>query len=93
MFYLVCVVVVVGLLLVAGRVLPPWTLPVIIVGAVILVAVVGALQLRQDDRLSERSFLALMREALRYLPRAARHVNDSEPQPSGTDASRDPTSL
>ncbi|MFB7668576.1 hypothetical protein ACFC1R_32425 [Kitasatospora sp. NPDC056138] len=70
-FYLACVTVVVGLLLVAGSVLPAWTLPVVIVGAVITVAAIGALQLRHDDRLSERGFLGLMGDTLRHLPKAA----------------------
>lgn len=67
-FYLVALAMVVGLLLIAGSVLPVWTLPVIIVGAVLLMAVVGALQLRHDDRLGDESFVKLMGEALRRLP-------------------------
>ncbi len=67
-FYLVALAVVVALLLVVGSVLPPWALPVVIVGAVLLLAMVGALQLRQDDRLSDESFVKLMGEALRRLP-------------------------
>ncbi len=79
LFYLTVVVVVVALLLVAGRVLALWALPVVIVGAVLLVTVVGAFQLRADDRLAERNFVKLMGDVLRRLPsvftrsRADRH--------------------
>jgi hypothetical protein len=51
-----------------GRVLAAWALPLVIVGAVLLVSVVGALQMRQDDRLSERGFLRLMADVVRRLP-------------------------
>ena len=67
-FYLVVVVVVIGILLVAGSVAPWWTLPIIILGGVLILTVVGALQMRQDDRLSEEGFLQLMRDALLRLP-------------------------
>lgn len=68
LFYLTVVVVVVALLLVTGRVLAPWALPVVVVGAVLLVTVVGAFQLRADDRLAERNFVKLMGDVLRRLP-------------------------
>jgi hypothetical protein len=68
LFYLTVVVVVIALLLVAGRVLALWALPVVVVGAVLLVTVVGAFQLRADDRLAERNFVKLMGDVLRRLP-------------------------
>lgn len=68
LFYLVVVVVVVALLLVVGEVIAPWALPLVVVGAVLLVSVVGALQLRADDRLHERNFVTLMGDVLRRLP-------------------------
>ncbi|SEF29393.1 hypothetical protein SAMN05421837_104676 [Amycolatopsis pretoriensis] len=68
LFYLTVVVVVVALLLVAGRVLALWALPVVVIGAVLLVTVVGAFQLRADDRLAERNFVKLMGDVLRRLP-------------------------
>src|SRR5664280_2017196 len=36
--------------------------PIVIVGALLLVSVVGALQVRQDDRLSERSSLRALKD-------------------------------
>ncbi|MGW6700027.1 hypothetical protein [Nocardia sp. NPDC055049] len=68
LFYLAVLCVVIVLLLAAGRVLPIWSLPVVVAAAAILVSVVGALQMRQDDRLSERGFLALMGDVFRSLP-------------------------
>lgn len=66
-FYLAVVIAVVALLLVVGSVLPLWMFPVVVVGVVLLVSVVGAFQLRQDKALSERGFLQLMTMTLRRL--------------------------
>jgi hypothetical protein len=68
LFYLTVVVVVGVLMLAIARLISAWALPVVIAGAALLVSVVGALQLRQDDRLSQRNFLALMGDSLRRLP-------------------------
>jgi beta-lactamase regulating signal transducer with metallopeptidase domain len=53
--------------LVTGKMLALWALPIVVVAAALvvvaaalLVSIVGALQMRQDDRLSERGFLRLM---------------------------------
>jgi hypothetical protein len=67
-FYLMALAIVVALLLAAGNILPIWTLPLVIIGGVLLLAVVGALQLRQDDRLSDQGFVKLMSETLVRLP-------------------------
>jgi hypothetical protein len=67
-FYLVAVVSLIALLLIAGKMLSVWVLPVIIVGGLLLVTVVGALQLRQDSNLSQQNFLKLMTLAFQQLP-------------------------
>lgn len=67
-FYLVALLSVLILLLIAGAVLPLWVLPVVVIGGILGVSVVGALQLRQDQGLSERNFLELMRLTLARLP-------------------------
>jgi len=41
---------------------------VVIIGALLAIGVIGALQLRNDDRLSEESFLTLMIESYKRLP-------------------------
>ncbi len=68
LFYVTLVGIIIALLLVTGQVLPVWALPIVIVGAVLLVSIVGALQMRQDYRLTERGFLRLMNDVLRRLP-------------------------
>jgi hypothetical protein len=67
-FYLAVIVVLVAALLAAARVVPMWAVPVIVVGALLGTVVVGALQLRQDDRLKQEGFLELMRLTLARLP-------------------------
>lgn len=58
------------LLLVVGSVLPLWALPIVVVGVALVVSIVGVLQLRQDDRLSEIGFVRLMGDTLKLLPLA-----------------------
>lgn len=67
-FYLTVVVVSVALLMVVGRVLTVWVLPFVIIGSILLVILVGAFQLRQDERLREVTFLRLMTAVLKRLP-------------------------
>lgn len=78
-FYLVTAVVFIGVLVLAAVVLPLWTLPLICIAAVVFVTIVGALQLKQDERLSERSFLDLMRLALNQLKLVGRHPPPTSP--------------
>jgi Flp pilus assembly protein TadB len=81
-FYLVVLVVAVLVLLLVGRALPLWALPITAVAAVLIVVIVGALQLRQDERLSERNFLRLMAAVLARLPsllRLGRSGTDGRP--------------
>lgn len=67
-FYLCAGIVVIAVLLVAARLVPGWSLPVVIAAAILLLSVIGAFQLRNDDRLSERNFGKLMSLALLRLP-------------------------
>ena len=84
LFYLTAAVVIVALLLVVSRMAPWWAFPVVVVGAVLLLSVVGAFQMRQDDRLSERGFVRLMGDVLRRLPLViARSL-----KPAGSDPER-----
>lgn len=64
LFYLLAGVVLVGVVLAVVSTVPAWAVPVTLLGALLLLAVVGALQLRHDEKLGEKSFLALMRLAL-----------------------------
>ena len=67
-FYLLSAVVVIAILLVAAHLLPAFVLPCVFISSVILLAVIGAFQLRHDDRLNQKSFLSLMALSFRALP-------------------------
>jgi hypothetical protein len=67
-FYLASFVVIGALFLVMGRVVNMFALPVILVASILGISIVGAFQLRHDDRLQDKSFLELMRLTLSYLP-------------------------
>ena len=67
-FYLVIFIVVVGGLGYLGGNLPLITFVFVIVAGVLFIPIIGAFQLRQDDRLSEKSFLQLMKMVIGQLP-------------------------
>jgi hypothetical protein len=73
-----CVIVVMALLLTAGKVLPILALPIVIIGAVLSFTIVGAFQQRQDERLSEKAFLQLMLTTLKNLPLVLRRGDTSD---------------
>jgi Flp pilus assembly protein TadB len=80
-FYLCCVVVVIAVMLVAGKVLSVLALPIVVVASVLLVTMVGAFQQRQDQRLSEKTFLQLMLATLKNLPIVIGRRGAREPAP------------
>ena len=67
-FYLfVAIIVMTGLAVISNTV--HWLLlPIIIIGGILLIGVVGAFQLRNDDKLKDESFLKLMTETYKSLP-------------------------
>ncbi|RZN33809.1 MAG: GTP-binding protein [Methanosarcinales archaeon] len=67
-FYLMAIVVIMTVIAVIIKNIPWYAIPVVIIGGIVIIAVIGALQLRQDNRLSEASFLALVRETFKQLP-------------------------
>jgi hypothetical protein len=67
-FYLAVAAVVLYLLLVAAKVLSLWALPLVLLTALLFFMVVGAYQMHQDDKLSEKSFLRLMGGVLKRVP-------------------------
>jgi internalin A len=72
LFYLLVAVVIIGLLGYFGGSLPFSTLALIIIGGILIIPLVGAFQLRQDDRLSEKNFTELMRLVIGQLPLVGR---------------------
>ena len=67
-FYLVAAVVMMTVLAVISKNVPWYALPVVIIGGILFITVIGALQLRQDEKLSGVNFLTLMKEIFKQLP-------------------------
>lgn len=67
-FYLVVFLIAIAALAVIGHILPILALPVVIAGGILALSVIGAFQMRQDEKLSEENFLKLMGLSLKYLP-------------------------
>ena len=68
LFYLFAAVIVIILVAVISNNISPYSLPVVIIGGVIILSIIGALQLKQDNRLADKTFLQLMIETLKRLP-------------------------
>ena len=70
LFFLLLFVVVISGVLIVSRSVSPWVLPVVLVAGIIFYSVVGAFILRAqgDEVLKERTFLDLVKAALRYVP-------------------------
>jgi hypothetical protein len=82
-FYLVVFLIVVAALAVIGHMIPIIALPVIIAGGILALSVIGAFQMRHDEKLSQENFLKLMALSLKYLPwikqqeeKPTRHLQD-----------------
>lgn len=67
-FYLVAAVVVLAAFGALSRVIPWYTLPFVLLGGVLILTIVVASQLRNDERLRDKSFVTLMVESFKYLP-------------------------
>jgi hypothetical protein len=67
-FYVFAFAVVIATLETVARSVPPLALGLIIIAGVLFVPLIGALQLRQDDRLSDKSFIDLVKVVVRQLP-------------------------
>jgi CheY-like chemotaxis protein len=81
-FLLVFVVVIIGMLGLSYYV-SAWLLPIVLLAGILFYAVVGAFILRAqgDSGLSEKSFLSLVKDTLRYLPQLklpTRKLNDEQ---------------
>jgi len=67
-FYLAVAIIIGTLILVIAKNVSVIALPIVIIGTLLLVAVVGAFQLRQDSSLSQKNFLSLMLMTFRQIP-------------------------
>jgi hypothetical protein len=67
-FYLFALVVIAALFAVISTSIPWYALIVVFIAGILAVSIVGAFQLRNDESLSEQSFLKLMLETFKHLP-------------------------
>jgi hypothetical protein len=68
LFYLFLFVVVISAISVVSNYVH-WTLfPIILIGGILLIGVIGALQLKNDDKLKDKSFIKLISETYKRLP-------------------------
>ena len=67
-FYLFMFVIIFALLAVLSNTVSWYLLPIVIIGGILIVGVIGALQLRNDTRLKDETFLQLMVETYKRLP-------------------------
>ena len=67
-FYLVVALSITSLLLVVARTAPWYTTPLVVIGGMLFTTIIGALQLVQDQRLSEAGFGTLMELTFKQLP-------------------------
>lgn len=67
-FFLIMFVVIFGAILTAARLLPIYVFPIVLIAGILTFSVVGAFILKQDENLSEKGFLDLMKLSFQYLP-------------------------
>lgn len=67
-FYLFTFLVIIVSLGVLAKSVPFYTLALIIIAGVLFIPIIGALQLRQDNRLREKTFMELIRLVINQLP-------------------------
>lgn len=68
LFYLLAIVVILATLAVISNYISWMAMPIIIIGGILILGIVGALQLRNDDMLKEENFIQLMVETYKRLP-------------------------
>jgi hypothetical protein len=73
-FYLLTAVVLVVLLAAVAKEVSVWVLPPVLIGGILLLTIIGALQLKTDAAIGEESFLKLMTLAFSQIPLLGRSV-------------------
>jgi len=66
-FYLFVAIIILVLIAILSQNIPWYILPIII-GGILIIGIIGALQLKNDDKLSDKSFVKLMTETFKNLP-------------------------
>ncbi|KOH45997.1 hypothetical protein [Sunxiuqinia dokdonensis] len=67
-FYLVAAIIIISGLGVLSKTVVWYLFPIILIGGILIIGLVGILQLRNDDRISDRSFVSLIKETFKRLP-------------------------
>ncbi|MEM8810672.1 MAG: COR domain-containing protein [Cyanobacteria bacterium P01_G01_bin.38] len=89
LFYLFVLGVVTAIFAIVSHFVPWYVLPVVIIGALLAIGVVGAFQLMQDERFSQENFVTLIIEAYKRLPLL--RGQDTARLPSDTNSDGDET--
>jgi internalin A len=85
LFYLFVFVIIFCVLGFFAQALPLYTMVLVVVAGVLLIPLVGAFQLRQDQRLAERSFMELVKLVIGQLPLLSRFANSRSAPDSSAD--------
>lgn len=78
LFYLFTFIIVITGLGVLARTIPVYLFSVVVIAGIIVIPIIGALQLRNDDRLSEKTFIELIKVFAGQLPLIDRIMNKNK---------------
>ena len=67
-FYLTGIILLLILIAILAKILPLVVLPIAVISGIVIGIVVGTLQLKNDDKITDKTFLSLMKEVCRRLP-------------------------
>ncbi len=67
-FYIILFIIIIVFIIVAAKLLPLYILPIIIIGTLLIFSVIGAFQLKYEDKISDTNFLKLMALSFKYIP-------------------------
>jgi hypothetical protein len=68
MFYVVVLCVIMVLIAVIAMKIPWYVLPIVIIGGLLSLVIIGAFRLREDEKLSQSNFLMLLIESFKRMP-------------------------
>jgi len=67
-FYLFVAIIILVLIAILSQNIQWYLLPIVIIGGLLIIGTIGALQLKNDDKLTDKSFIQLMTETFKSLP-------------------------
>jgi internalin A len=87
LFYLLVFVVVIGLVWWVANSVSFYVFPIVVIAGVLFLPIISAFQLRQDEQLSEKSFLSLLKTIIKQLP-LLRYFTQAQKNPVTNDNDR-----